>query len=308
MDVAAFINRWETSAAAERANNQLFLSELCDVLAVPRPEPSVGGSGANHYVFERAVTLRHPNGEATIGRIDLYKRGCFVLEAKQGSNAEPVASTIFDTPKRRGAGFRGTNTWDEALLRARLQAERYAKSLPNDEGWPPFLIVADVGHSFEIYADFSGTGKAYVPFPDALNKRIELAHLLDPSTRETLRKIWIEPESLDPARISARVTRDVAAQLAELAKDLEKTFSSERVSAFLMRCIFTFFAEDIHLLPRASFTNLIESLRGHLPLSLPSLAQWVCSSASQRAQELSSLLAAGNSASKRATPLRRRLQ
>jgi hypothetical protein len=264
MDVAAFINRWESSAAAERANCQLFLSELCDVLDVPRPEPSIAGSAANHYVFERAVTIRHPNGEATGGRIDLYKQGCFVLEAKQGSNAVPSAPPLFDTPKRRGAGLRGTNMWDEALIRARLQAERYAKSLPNDEGWPPFLIVADVGNSLELYADFSGTGKAYVPFPDALNKRIVLAQLHDRSTRETLRKVWLQPESLDPARISARVTREVAERLAELAKDLEKTFSSERVAAFLMRCIFTFFAEDIHLLPRACFTNLIESLRGQL--------------------------------------------
>jgi len=105
MDIAAFINRWESSAAAERANYQLFLSELCDILDVPRPEPSVAGSVANHYVFERAVTIRHPNGDSTIGRIDLYKRGCFVLEAKQGSNAEPAATTLFDPPKRRGAGF-----------------------------------------------------------------------------------------------------------------------------------------------------------------------------------------------------------
>jgi len=32
-----------------------------------------------------------------------------------------------------------------------------------------------------------------------------------------------------------------------------------------MRCIFTFFAEDIHLLPRDSFSNLLTSLRDDLP-------------------------------------------
>jgi hypothetical protein len=263
MEISAFLNRWESSAAAERANYQLFLSELCDLLDVPRPQPSVAG-GENDYVFERAVSIRHPNGESSIGRIDLYKRGCFVLEAKQGTSAEPIVGNLFDSPKPRRAGLRGTNTWDEALIRARLQAERYAKSLPTEEGWPPFLIVTDVGHSLELYADFSGTGKAYVPYPDALTKRIELAQFHDGPTRETLRQVWLDPHSLDPARISARVTRDVAQQLAELAKDLEKSYSSERVSAFLMRCIFTFFAEDIHLLPRESFTNLLESLRHQL--------------------------------------------
>jgi hypothetical protein len=198
MEIASFINRWEASGAAERANYQLFLSELCDVLAVPRPDPNTAGSTANHYVFERNVTIRHPNGESSVGRIDLYKKGCFVLEAKQGVTAEPAPSSLFDTPKPRGAGLRGTNTWDEALIRARLQAERYAKSLPPEEGWPPFLIVTDVGHSLELYADFSGTGKAYVPFPDALNKRIDLAQLHDSASRETLRQVqsrWTPPGS-----------------------------------------------------------------------------------------------------------------
>ena len=78
-----FIERWKASGASERANYQLFLSELCDVLDVPRPEPARPEEEHNHYVFEKSVTFRHNDGTTTIGRIDLYKRGCFVLEAKQ---------------------------------------------------------------------------------------------------------------------------------------------------------------------------------------------------------------------------------
>ena len=37
----AFIRRWEKSGGAERANYQLFLAELCDVLEVERPDPTV---------------------------------------------------------------------------------------------------------------------------------------------------------------------------------------------------------------------------------------------------------------------------
>ena len=37
-DTADFIRRWESSGAAKRANYQLFLSELCDLLGVPRPD------------------------------------------------------------------------------------------------------------------------------------------------------------------------------------------------------------------------------------------------------------------------------
>jgi hypothetical protein len=51
----SFIPRWQHSTAAERANYQLFLSELCDFLAVPRPEPTVPDDTHNAYVFERTV-------------------------------------------------------------------------------------------------------------------------------------------------------------------------------------------------------------------------------------------------------------
>lgn len=50
---------------------------------VPRPAPQVADDALNAYVFEKPAPLPH----GTSGRIDLYKRGCFVLEAKQGSDA-----------------------------------------------------------------------------------------------------------------------------------------------------------------------------------------------------------------------------
>jgi len=90
-----FIARWKESAAAERANCQLFLSELCDVLEVARPAPSKGGEDEqNAYVFERGVTFHNPDGSTSNGRIDLYKRGCFVLEAKQGGERTPVEGPL----------------------------------------------------------------------------------------------------------------------------------------------------------------------------------------------------------------------
>ena len=46
-----FITRWAAASASERANSQLFLSELCDVLEVPRPEPVFTGG----YAFEFPV-------------------------------------------------------------------------------------------------------------------------------------------------------------------------------------------------------------------------------------------------------------
>ncbi|HEV7403203.1 MAG TPA: type IIL restriction-modification enzyme MmeI, partial [Chthoniobacteraceae bacterium] len=82
--VQNFIERWQKSGAAERANYALFLTELCTLLGVPQPDPTHSDDADNAYVFERSVTFHHQDGTTSTGRIDLYKRGCFILEAKQG--------------------------------------------------------------------------------------------------------------------------------------------------------------------------------------------------------------------------------
>ena len=217
-----------------------------------------------------SATCRSPRGagEVTTGRIDLYKRGCFVLEAKQGS--APVQETpLFGAapaPAKKGTARRGTRGWDEAMHKAKNQAERYARALPSSEGRPPFLIIVDVGHSVELYSEFSRTGGDYVPFPDPQNHRVMLEDLRDPTKRELLRTVWTDPLSLDPAKRSARVTREVAAKLALLAKSLEGDgHPPEEVAGFLMRVLFTMFAEDVGLLPKGSFRELLESIRGDAP-------------------------------------------
>lgn len=167
-DPASFITRWSKSGGSERANYTSFLSELCDILAVPRPEPTQTDITKNAYVFERDVEFNNTDGTTSTGRIDLYKRGCFILEAKQGTEQTAEELALSSTPKKlkKGHGVRGTKGWDDAMTRARGQAEQYAKALPVDEGWPPFLIVVDVGHSIELFADFTKNGKTYLPFPD----------------------------------------------------------------------------------------------------------------------------------------------
>ncbi len=257
-----FITRWKRSSASERANYALFLSELCDLIGVPRPDPSTSDEDANTYVIDKAVVFKELDGTSTTNFIDLYKRGCFVLEAKQGSNPTAGNASLISPRKlKRGTAVRGTHGWDEAMLAARGQAERYAKALPASEGWPPFLVVVDVGHSIELYADFSLTGKAYLPFPDPRTFRILLEDLTDPAIQDRLRAIWLDPLSLDPARETAKVTREVAGKLAVLARNLEQKHSPKAVAEFLTRCIFTSFAEDVKLLPERGWLNLLQSLR-----------------------------------------------
>lgn len=264
--IQEFIQRWESSGAAERANYQIFLTELCDVLGVPRPEPTRQDESENAYVFEKSVTFHHADGNTSVGFIDLYKRGCFVLEAKQGSEREKKETpAAVKKPRkgRKGTAVRGTKGWDDAMVAARGQAEQYARALLASEGRPPFLVVVDVGYSIELYSEFSRTGGNYIPYPDPRTHRIPLRDLAKEEVRDTLRLVWIEPLTLDPSRRSAKITREIAIRLGTLAKSLEASgHSPERASAFLMRAIFTMFAEDVKLIPKRSFTELLEGMRG----------------------------------------------
>ena len=275
-DIASFIAHWEKSGGAERANYALFITQLCQIIGVPQPDATKPDDTENAYVFERNVTFHHPDGTTSTGRIDLYKRGCYVLEAKQGVEKREAAEALAEATKakakaaKKGAAQRGSAAWDEAMLKARGQAEQYARALPASEGRPPLLIVVDVGHSIELYSEFTRTGGTYVPFPDPQSHRILLARLNDADVRETLRLAWTDPQALDPARRSARVTREIASSLGRLAASLEKSgHSAETVATFLMRALFTMFAEDMELLPKESFLNLLKSLQGHTAQFVP---------------------------------------
>ena len=130
------------------------------------------------------------------------------------------------------------------------ESENYIHALPASEGRPPFLIVVDVGHSIELYSEFTCTGGIYVPYPEPRSHRIYLRDLEKDSIRATLHTIWTDPFALDPARRAARVTREIADRLATLAKSLEASGHSPAASGgFLMRCIFTMFAEDVQIAP-----------------------------------------------------------
>src|SRR5699024_8196995 len=143
---------WSGSGGAERANYQIFLTELCGVLGVPCPDPARTEIERNAYVFEKTVLFTHPDGSETRRYIDLYKRGCFVLEAKQGVEAEEAGEALSEAAaerrrlRRKGHGRRGSGRWDDVMLRARGQAEAYVRALPGYEGRPPFIVVVDVGH------------------------------------------------------------------------------------------------------------------------------------------------------------------
>jgi hypothetical protein len=277
--VERFIARWQgQEGGQERANYALFLTQLCDVLGLPQPDPAQATHEFNDYVFERSVRRHRDEGES-VGRIDLYKRNSFVLEAKQsrwkGDKKVAGQDDLFAANEEPGTRGRhgARRAWDVLMLNAKRQAEEYARALPTSHGWPPFILVCDVGHCIEVYADFSGQGKNYTQFPDRQGFRIYLEDLRKADVQERLRRIWQEPVSLDPTRTAAKVTREIAERLAAVSKSLEaKKYPAEEVAHFLMRCLFTMFAEDVKLLPENCFRELLAECRDHPDKFVPLLA------------------------------------
>jgi hypothetical protein len=210
---------------AERANAQLYISELCDALGVDRPRPA--GTG---YQFELPVRVVARDGTESTNFIDCWYAGHFALEAKDGDAAS-----------------------DGLLLRKAFgQVRNYAAHVPGTP--PPYLFVLDVARTLLVWDRWNGD---YGGFSAA--RRIDLCNLGDrPHDSDFLRAIWTDPASLDPNARALRVTTEIAERLARLAAQLEdRGHAQEDVARFLIRVVFTMFAEDVDLLPPEIYRDLL---------------------------------------------------
>jgi hypothetical protein len=265
--IEQFITRWQNSSGNERANYQMFFSELCDALGVKRPDVK-GSVTGDPYCFDKDITIYHPSGKKTPGYIDFYKADHFLIEAKQGSEKSG-----------KGTAKRGTNSYLKAMEAAFVQAIAYTRNLPSK---PPFLLTCDIGDHFELWMGFSGDYGGYGARQD-----IGLTALRKPEIFDLFVDIFTDPQKRNPEKIAAKVTREVAADLAELARTLERSPQQglktganpasplaqggmeggstenddrpQQVAHFLMRCIFTMFAEDVGLLKEHLFTDALET-------------------------------------------------
>lgn len=253
--VSSFLERWKGNSGSERSNFQSFMRDLCTLLDLPLPDPGEGDTSQNSYVFERFIASPRVDGNTESRYIDLYRRDCFVLEGKQ--TGKQLAS----------------RSHQNAINAAVAQAERYIRGLPFEEvehGRPPFIVIVDVGNAIYTYSEFTRTGGNYVPFPDPRHFEIRLDDLHKPEIQHRLRQLWLDPDKLDPSKHAAKVTREVSTKLAELARSLERSgYDVERVASFLKRCLFTMFAEDVELLPRESFQNLLVDIKDRNPEAFP---------------------------------------
>lgn len=107
---------------------------------------------------------------------------------------------------------------------------------------------------FVVHTNFTATvAKTY---------EISLDDLNTPRSIEILRNVFFEPEKLRPDATSATITQQVAKRLAEVAQGLRKRgLEPTEVARFLDRIVFCLFAEDVALLPKKLFSQIVDKAR-----------------------------------------------
>ena len=223
--------RWAHAEPAERANFQSYLKELCGALGVEPPRPA--GTG---YQFEFPVTVVARDSSEATNFIDCYKAGHFALEAKD------------EKPGRSS---------DMSLRKAFGDARTKVGYVPDER--PPYILVLDVAKTIITWDRWNGDYGGF-----NAGRWIDLTRLADNEANVALlRDIFEDPAARDPRAKAAAVTKEVATHLANLAAALEEQgLEQERVARFIMRCIFTMFAEDIGLLRDEPFRTVFGRAAG----------------------------------------------
>lgn len=132
------------------------------------------------------------------------------------------------------------------LKAAYSQLQQYAPALAN----PPLLIVCDTDR-FIIHTNWN----------DLVSESHEIAleELLNPDKLNLLRWAFHDPDKLKPAKSRQQLTVEVAKDFATISERLRQRGNDPHdVAHFVNRLIFCMFAEDIELLPKDLFTNLLE--------------------------------------------------
>ena len=129
------------------------------------------------------------------------------------------------------------------------QLLQYRESLGN----PPLLVVTDT-QRYEVHTNFTGTVKRVYRFTNA--------ELPRPENLRVLRALFTDPDSLRPTRTVEGVTEEAARKFARLADGMRaRGVEPHSAAHFLNKLLFCLFAEDIGLLPKGIFTEVVEETR-----------------------------------------------
>ena len=197
---------------------------------------------------ERSASQSHFNDLCTLLGVekptDVDPKGewyCFERGASKTAGGEGWA----DVWKRGHFGWEYKGKRKD-LTAAFAQLQQYAVALEN----PPLLIVSDMDRII-VHTNWTNTVSEV--------HTIHLEDLRDAGKRDLLRWALTDPERLKPAKTIDALTREAADKFANLAIRLhERGHEPHQVAHFVNRLVFCMFAEDINLLPRHLFSQLLD--------------------------------------------------
>jgi hypothetical protein len=241
---AEFKTKWAKVTAKESAAYQSHFDDLCRMLGLQTPlEADPAGE---FFCYQKHVIKN-----AELSGLD------------SADSAEPNKRGFSDVWKKDCFGweYKGKK---KSLDEAYKQLLLYREALLN----PPLLVVCDFDR-YIIRTNFNGTVQEPHEFTNAEIDR--------PENLRLLRAAFEDPEYLKPQRTTAQVTENLAKQIAQVARSLQKREALEladaktraemnvgqrknlRIARFLNRIVFCFFAEDTGLLPKNLFTELLKT-------------------------------------------------
>lgn len=211
----------------------------------------------NSTLKERSASQSHFNDLCSVlgveNPIDADQKGdwyCFERGASKTAGGEGWA----DVWKRGHFGWEYKGKRKD-LKAAFAQLQQYAVALDN----PPLLVVSDMDRII-VHTNWTNTVSE--------THEIKLAELTNPHKRELLRWVFLDPNRLKPQKTIDALTREVADKFASLAIRLhERGFDPKVVAHFVNRLVFCMFAEDINLLPRQLFTQILDRSHSRPELS-----------------------------------------
>jgi hypothetical protein len=182
--------------------------------------PEPTGTSLKDFGYGFEVNVEKAGGGR--GYADVWKKQCFAWEYKSPG---------------------------EKLDAALKQLKLYASDLEN----PPLLIVSDM-RRIELHTNWTNMvqEKHVLELEQLADARLvqKLRWAFDPDTVEQLR----------PSRSANATTEEVAEKFVRIAQNLrERGYDPEKVAHFVNRMVFCMFAEDVDLLPRKMFQQMLEA-------------------------------------------------
>jgi type II restriction/modification system DNA methylase subunit YeeA len=214
---------------------------ITDFIAKWRRSERTERSAAQEHFLDLCEVFEHPKpGEVDpTGESFTFERGAAKQEGGKG---------WADVWKRNFFGWEYKGQHKD-LNAAYNQLLQYREALEN----PPLLVVSDM-RRIVIHTNFTATAKK--------TYEIQLEELGSTQNVETMRALFHDPARLRPGATSVAITTEVAERLAEVARGLRsRGFDATDVARFLDRIVFCLFAEDVGLLPRNLFDELVSTSR-----------------------------------------------